>query len=276
MGNLLLVTVDGRVSWSRGASLDEMAAIMKRYGATQALNLDGGGSTTMAIGGSVVNAPSDGRERPIADGLLIYGNAPDVPDTDMLRIAANAAVDANGAIIHVGDPVRFQVVDPDGKPIRPDKMLWGTGDGFGFVTQQGVFTCQHVGMGTVCARVGSRVMTVAVNVMGGTPARITARLSPVADGGAASNLLTVTVQDKFGNPVAGQRVTVEAQGLTLQTPLVTDKKGAASGLITWSVPVAMRVLTATAGQARSMPLRGDSVQPLSPSKPEPIDPDNKP
>ena len=81
-GNLLLVTVDGRAAWSRGASLDEMAAIMKRYGAVQALNLDGGGSTTMAIGGGVVNAPSDGRERPIADGLLVYGNAPDVPDTE--------------------------------------------------------------------------------------------------------------------------------------------------------------------------------------------------
>ena len=49
-------------------------------------------------------------------------------------------------------------------------------------------------------------MTVAVNVVGGTPTRIIARLSPVADGGPERNLLTVTIQDKFGNPVAGQRV----------------------------------------------------------------------
>jgi Phosphodiester glycosidase len=275
-GNLLLVTVDGRATWSRGASLDEMAAIMKRYGAVQALNLDGGGSTTMAIGGGVVNAPSDGRERPIADGLLIYGNTPDVPDTDALRIAANAAVDMDGAIVHVGDPIRFQVVDMDGKPIRAEQIIWGTGDGLGFVTQQGVFTCQHVGIGAVSARVGSRVMTVSVNVMGGTPARITARLSPVPDGGPERNLLFVMVQDKFGNPVTGQRILVEALGLTVQTPLVTDKKGAASGIVVWSVPLDKRLLTVTASQARSAPLHGDSVHPLPPPLPDPIDPDNKP
>src|SRR5262249_12901259 len=49
-GKLLLVTVDGRTAGSRGATLPEMAGIMQRQGAVNAINLDGGGSTTMAVG----------------------------------------------------------------------------------------------------------------------------------------------------------------------------------------------------------------------------------
>jgi len=75
-GSLLLVAVDGRKATSRGVTLLEMAAILKRLGAQQAINLDGGGSTAMVVGGSVVNTPSDGKERPVANGLLIFANAP--------------------------------------------------------------------------------------------------------------------------------------------------------------------------------------------------------
>ena len=75
-GSLLLVAVDGRKATSRGVTLPEMAAILKRLGAQQAINLDGGGSTTMVVAGSVVNSPSDGKERPVANGLLVFANAP--------------------------------------------------------------------------------------------------------------------------------------------------------------------------------------------------------
>jgi len=73
-GEVMLVTVDGRLpNISRGASLNGLAAIMQGLGATDALNLDGGGSTAMAIGPSVVNKPSDGVERPVNNALLIFG-----------------------------------------------------------------------------------------------------------------------------------------------------------------------------------------------------------
>ncbi|GAB4195361.1 MAG: hypothetical protein Kow00105_09600 [Phycisphaeraceae bacterium] len=59
---LLLVTVDGRQpGFSEGMSLDELARFMIELGAVQALNLDGGGSTTMAIADPeprVLNFPS--------------------------------------------------------------------------------------------------------------------------------------------------------------------------------------------------------------------------
>jgi hypothetical protein len=69
-GQLLLVTVDGRrPGVSDGATLAEEAALMRSLGAVSALNLDGGGSTAMAVRGVLVNSPSDGAER--ADGDFV-------------------------------------------------------------------------------------------------------------------------------------------------------------------------------------------------------------
>jgi hypothetical protein len=72
-GRLLLVAVDGRApGYSAGLSFDEEAAVMRALGARDALNLDGGGSTTMTIRGNVVTRPSDATgERPIGDALLL-------------------------------------------------------------------------------------------------------------------------------------------------------------------------------------------------------------
>ncbi|MFL0362155.1 phosphodiester glycosidase family protein [Pseudobacillus sp. 179-B 2D1 NHS] len=72
------VTVDGRQKRSAGMTLMEFAGYLKSLGGYQALNLDGGGSTTMAgraIGSSkakVLNIPSDGRERTVSAILEIF------------------------------------------------------------------------------------------------------------------------------------------------------------------------------------------------------------
>lgn len=71
-GRILLVVIDGRrPRWSVGASLGEFANIMRDLGAVQALNLDGGGSTTMVVEGDVVNKPSDGHLRSISNAVLV-------------------------------------------------------------------------------------------------------------------------------------------------------------------------------------------------------------
>jgi hypothetical protein len=71
-GKVLLVTVDGRKPrHSVGMTLMAFAKLFKSLGATWALNLDGGGSTTMVVRGRVVNKPSDGRERPVGSALLV-------------------------------------------------------------------------------------------------------------------------------------------------------------------------------------------------------------
>jgi exopolysaccharide biosynthesis protein len=78
-GGLLLVTVDGRQpGHSDGATLRETAELLQALGAVDALNLDGGGSTTMVVRGAgerlaVVNRPSDtAGERPVANALAVH------------------------------------------------------------------------------------------------------------------------------------------------------------------------------------------------------------
>lgn len=72
---MVLLTVDGRQTDSRGLTERETAQLMRDLGADDALNLDGGGSSTMlareagAAAPDVVNAPSDGGERPTPNGL---------------------------------------------------------------------------------------------------------------------------------------------------------------------------------------------------------------
>ena len=71
---LFLVTVDGRSTASAGMTLVELADFMRELGAWQALNFDGGGSTTMVIGGRVLNVPSDRTgEREVGNALLLLG-----------------------------------------------------------------------------------------------------------------------------------------------------------------------------------------------------------
>ncbi|GGY97450.1 phosphodiester glycosidase family protein [Streptomyces poonensis] len=72
-GRLILATVDGRLSGgSEGFTLQEAAAFMRSLGAVNALNLDGGGSTAMAVNGVLVNRPSDAAgERAVGDTIQV-------------------------------------------------------------------------------------------------------------------------------------------------------------------------------------------------------------
>lgn len=69
----VFVVVDGRSSgYSRGMTLTEFANLFKELGATEAYNLDGGGSSTMYFKGRVVNDPlGKGNERGVSDIIYI-------------------------------------------------------------------------------------------------------------------------------------------------------------------------------------------------------------
>lgn len=76
-GRLLMVTVDGRQrDASVGMSLHSLADLLLELNATEAINLDGGGSTTMVVKQRVVNRPSDETgERPVSDAILVFSRA---------------------------------------------------------------------------------------------------------------------------------------------------------------------------------------------------------
>jgi exopolysaccharide biosynthesis protein len=73
-GKFLMVTIDGRQpNVSVGMNLQELAEMLLEFGATDAMNLDGGGSTTMFLNGKIVNQPSDKEgERKVSDAILVF------------------------------------------------------------------------------------------------------------------------------------------------------------------------------------------------------------
>ena len=85
--DVLLVVADGRSSVSAGLSLNDLADYMISLGAVTAMNLDGGGSSTMVVKDAdtnvmkVKNVPSDGSERPCGNSLLIIDKNSTVDNT---------------------------------------------------------------------------------------------------------------------------------------------------------------------------------------------------
>jgi hypothetical protein len=70
---LWLVEVDGRQpGYSEGMTLPELTQLLESLGATEALNLDGGGSSVMVLGGEAVSRPSDAEgERRVGNALAV-------------------------------------------------------------------------------------------------------------------------------------------------------------------------------------------------------------
>ncbi len=107
-GDLLLVAVDGRQpGYSVGLALREAADLLARLGATEGINLDGGGSTTLAIGGTVVNQPSDrlvlrdGRDEIVAQPRpddVVVGPV-ERPVTDALAVVATTPLSVLGDLL---------------------------------------------------------------------------------------------------------------------------------------------------------------------------------
>ena len=72
-GFIWLAAIDGRQpDHSVGMMFSDLERLCDRLGLTDALNLDGGGSTTMVVRGKIVNKPSDAAgPRPVSDAILV-------------------------------------------------------------------------------------------------------------------------------------------------------------------------------------------------------------
>jgi hypothetical protein len=74
VGDIWLVAVDGRnAQLSLGMTFAELQGLARQLSLSEALNLDGGGSTTMVVQGRIVNRPSDPTgPRPVSDAVLVF------------------------------------------------------------------------------------------------------------------------------------------------------------------------------------------------------------
>ncbi len=74
-GGLIVMVVDGRQPESRGVGLEELATLMLEAGAVEAINLDGGGSSTLVVNGILVNRPQGNTEqRQVMSALATFCN----------------------------------------------------------------------------------------------------------------------------------------------------------------------------------------------------------
>jgi exopolysaccharide biosynthesis protein len=77
LGELIIITVDGRTPQSRGVNLYEGAQLLIDADAVRGMDGGGGGDTTLVIDGEVVNVPiadtTPGELRPVADGVMVFG-----------------------------------------------------------------------------------------------------------------------------------------------------------------------------------------------------------
>lgn len=71
-GHVWIVAADGRApEYSMGLTLAELAGEMQKLGVTDAICLDGGGSTALTVNSILVNRPSDGSERRVPNALIV-------------------------------------------------------------------------------------------------------------------------------------------------------------------------------------------------------------
>lgn len=74
---LFLIVADGRQpKYSTGLTLYELASILIELGATEAINLDGGSSSTFVVDNAVINKPSGQREREVLNAVFITADLP--------------------------------------------------------------------------------------------------------------------------------------------------------------------------------------------------------
>ncbi|XVV01952.1 phosphodiester glycosidase family protein [Actinosynnema sp. CA-248983] len=202
---MFLLTVDGRQApFLLGLNLKDMATTLKEMGAHNALNLDGGGSSTLLArtpgteAVSVENTPSDGGERPVPNGLALY--APE-GSGDLVGFWTRTAIDprrAPGAdTVPGGHPERVfpgltRKLVADGYdetygPARDRAHSWHSTRPFVGHVRDGVFRGHSPGTTKAVARRGGVTGEVELTVLG-----------PLTSLSATTNRLSLTTSGTFG------------------------------------------------------------------------------
>jgi exopolysaccharide biosynthesis protein/uncharacterized protein YjdB len=223
----ILVTLDGRLGepTAVGVSPAQVAGYLVAQGAYTALLFDGGGSTEMiarepgAATTSVLNTPSDGDERPVANGLFVYTTAKQAGPARSVVINGGAPVTTvpGGTIplpVYATDAADNPASGPTSVQVLPPGLAdWSDGQ----------LSVHRAGLGVLVARNGSATSS--------QPLRVVSRLASLSVSPAEPDLDN-GVSQQFaltGSTALGQQATV--LGANHQPASVTIANGAA----TWSV-----------------------------------------
>ena len=149
-GTVVMLMVDGRQApYSVGMTMAEVGAAMEALGCVQAVNLDGGGSSTFATqreGESENNTsagltlrcrPSDGYERKVSNTIMVLSNAKPTGEFD------HAVLTPNNEVYTPGSTVQFAAAGVDaagGRADIPAGAAWTVLSGSGRIDADGVYT----------------------------------------------------------------------------------------------------------------------------------------
>jgi len=194
---IMLITVDGRSpGHSRGMTLLELAEFINSTGATNAINLDGGGSTTMWVRGKVVNWPSDGRERPNPNGLALVslggvGEASQIilQQSEPLRVVRGAALQLN-----------MRLADARLNPVADTTISLAADETLASISGTTV-TPKSAGQFSVRASAGAVSRDIAIEVVD-APTTLKVEPSHLEMMPGSSQLLSVIGLDGDGHPLA--------------------------------------------------------------------------
>jgi hypothetical protein len=128
-GDVWYLVIDGRQSMSVGAYLEEVAQVLQRWGCDRAMNLDGGGSSTMAMFGSTLNRPSAGQQRWVANAILFYPEGLEVGEAEPFEIRLPEE-------LVVGQGAEALLVDEAEEPVPDDDVIWSA-HGAAWIDQDG-------------------------------------------------------------------------------------------------------------------------------------------
>lgn len=202
-GELIMAAFDGQktADVALGVGWEQVASYMHALGVTDAVLLDGGGSTDMVVRrpgeaqAAVVNTPSDLAERPVANGLFVYSTATEPGRATSVSFNGGTTV---STAVGVDSKVSAFATDAVGNPstdevrviVNPYKLgTW----------EDGTFTADSAGSGTVIVRAGRANASVKVKV---TEAFDELSLSPAQKGLPNGGTQEFTVQGRNGTDPA--------------------------------------------------------------------------
>ncbi|MGE5654525.1 MAG: phosphodiester glycosidase family protein, partial [Bacillota bacterium] len=195
---LWLVAVDGRAAISRGLTQTELAEMLIDLGAYQALNLDGGGSTTMVtrtLEQPVVvrNRPSDGTERRIPNGLAVFATAPK-------GALAGLRLTAGQDVLVVGGSAEMRLLGHDANynplDLNANAVAWSVSPATAGQMVGNRFVVKAAGLVQITARVGTFTATSTVRVI--KPAQITIAPNTLSMTPGLEQPLTILAMDADG------------------------------------------------------------------------------
>jgi hypothetical protein len=158
------LVVDGRQpAISIGMSCAELADYMISIGCAQAVNLDGGGSSTMLVRGSIMNSPSDGSERSVGNALLAVLEAPSIGYMQSFKLLPRQILIDTTQTRKINISAKDQWNYPI--EVAHSNFTWQIVGLGGSINSNGFFVPSGTGSGKIIARYGTMADTIDVSVI---------------------------------------------------------------------------------------------------------------